>query len=351
MNDPSFSTAPTAPTAPTRLHRREFLRLAGLGFVAAHTLLPAGPLAAAPSPFLIDPTRPPAGTFGLSVSSGDPSPTGVLLWTRVNPEAIVPEAVLGVEVALDAAFTQTVVRARVPANQLLAALDYTVRVDLNGQLLPNTRYFYRFIYNGTASRTGRARTLPAPGDAALASLKLAVVNCQDFTNGYYPAYNYLADDATVDFVVHLGDFIYETTGGTSFQDAPFPDRQIRLPSSAAGNVARDLGDYRVLYRAYRSDAFLQRALENFTWMVIWDDHEMANDQFHDYAGNSQGAPDHPFAADAAALRQLKLDSQQAWFEYNAAPRAARSGRHGHLSKAVHLPEVPLRHPGRARPHR
>jgi alkaline phosphatase D len=45
---------------------------------------------------------------------------------------------------------------------------------------------------------------------------------------------------------------------------------------------------------------------------------MANDNYHDYANNSQGAPDHPFNADADKvnkLRQLKFESQQAWFEY------------------------------------
>lgn len=315
-------TATAAAPAADPRSRREFLRLLGAGFLATYTVVPLASSARGQSasplpPFLIVGPDSDNTMFPQSVASGDPTPSGVILWSRVAPGMILANEPLGVEVALDNSFSQTVLRVRVPASQLTATLDYTLRVDVDRRLQPNTIYFYRFIYRGIVSRVGRARTLPT-ADAALASLKLAVVNCQDYTNGYYPAYNYLADDPTVDFVVHLGDFIYETTGGTSFQDAPFPDRQIQLPSSPTGNIARDLGDYRLLYRTYRTDPFLRRALENFTWMTIWDDHEMANDQFHDTANNSQGAPDHPFAADPNALRQLKLDSQQAWFEYNAA---------------------------------
>lgn len=74
----------------------------------------------------------------------------------------------------------------------------------------------------------------------LAKLKLAVLNCQDYTNGYYAALSRLADDESIDFVVHLGD-------------------------------------YRHLYQRVRSDPFMQQAMENHTWIIATDDHETADD--------------------------------------------------------------------------
>ena len=45
-----------------------------------------------------------ARVFDLSVSSADPSLTGVILWTHINPDAIRPNESLYLQVALDAAF-------------------------------------------------------------------------------------------------------------------------------------------------------------------------------------------------------------------------------------------------------
>ena len=109
---------------------------------------------------------------------------------------------------------------------------------------------------------------------------MGVITCQDYTNGYYGALEQLSQD-DVDFVVHLGDFIYETSGDPRFQRQPFEDRTFSLPSG--GEAALNLEDYRFLYRLYRSDAFLQKLLEQHTLIAIWDDHETANDCYWDYA--------------------------------------------------------------------
>ena len=310
------STTPSTPTtlvAPGRHgNRREFLRLLGLGFLASYTVMSAGEATAAEDAAVDE-----AGTtFPQSVSSGDPTPTGVICWTRLAPGVVTGNDGLVLEIALDRDFTRRELRVRVPAAQITPVLDHTVRVDLDGRLKPDTIYYYRFIYRGVRSRTGRARTLPHPHDDAFDALKLAVINCHDYTNGFYGAFGAIASDASIDFVLHVGDFIYETTSNTSFQDAQ--ERPITLPSGST--VALGLDDYRTLYQTYRTDTNLRAALENHTWMVIWDDHEMANDQYHDYPNDSAGAPDHPYTKEANAadlLRQLKFDSQQAWFEYSA----------------------------------
>ena len=256
-------------------------------------------------------------TFPQSVASGDPTSSGMILWTRLAPAAVTGTDILALEVALDSGFTQIQLRVRVPAEQITAALDYTLRIDLDRHLQANTIYYYCFVYQNVSSRTGRARTLPHKNDDSLNSLKLAVLNCQDYTNGYYGAFGFIAADPTIDFVLHVGDFIYETTGGTEFQSGPFPDRNLILPTDPTSTAALGLADYRFLYQNYRSDPNLRDTLENFN---DYSDTEHPN--------GSQGAPDHPYTSspqnyDAGAhtsaqlLHQLKLDSQQAWFEYTA----------------------------------
>ena len=337
-------SAPGHPVDTPRLaagqtNRREFLRLLGLGFLASYTTVSLDAAGAAvvsgrqTDPFGVRAVDDVGTTFPQSVASGDPTSSGMILWTRLLPTAVTGVDPLALEVALDAAFTQLQLRVNIPAGQVTATLDYTVRVDLDRHLHPNTIYYYRFIYQNVSSRTGRARTLPLANDATVSSLKFAVLNCQDYTNGYYGAFAAMAQDTTIDYVLHVGDFIYETTGGTEFQSEPYPERNIILPIDPSSQAALGLADYRFLYQTYRSDPALRDTLENFTWMVMWDDHEMANDQYHDYTdteypNGSQGAPDHPYTTSpqdydggaytsAQLLHQLKLDSQQAWFEYTA----------------------------------
>ena len=64
----------------------------------------------------------------------------------------------------------------------------------------------------------------------------------------------------------MGDFIYETSGDPRFQSLPFPDRAFVLPSG--GRVALDLTDYRFSYRAYHSDKFLRKLLEQHTMIAV-----------------------------------------------------------------------------------
>lgn len=294
--------------------RREFLKLCGrasayawvapylLTFDRRHALAQSR----APSGLRADS----AGWFDLSVASGDPSPSGVVLWTHLRPDVVSNDRELLFQVAADAAFEQLVLEGRVPASAVSVEQDYTVRVDLDGRLGAGQRYFYRFIYANVVSRVGRCQTLPTGSPA---SLTLGLLTCQDYTNGYYGALRQLAQDESIDFVVHVGDIIYETVGDPSFQTLPFDDRKLVLPSGQG--VVQGLQDYRALYRSYRRDPSFQLALERHTFIVVPDDHETANDCYWDYQLDTLGAPDHPFAGDAGALRQLKLDSQRAWLEY------------------------------------
>lgn len=266
----------------------------------------------------------PGEGFPQSVASGDPTPTGAILWTRVDPAvtqgigkdefdprlfardapatetfaALRRGSFVRFEVATDPDFGRVVRRGYAP---IYRDFDNVVKVDLDGQLQPRSLYYYRFTtLDGHTSRVGRFKTVAAE-TAALTTLRLGCVTCGDYTSGYYHAYRLLAQEE-VDLVVHLGDYIYEAVGAEGYQN-PLPDRQIQLPS---GNVkATTLEDYRTLYRIYRSDPDLQALHERHAMAVIWDDHEFANDAYAATAPDDNPTPD-PLRRNAAS---------QAWFEY------------------------------------
>lgn len=319
----------------TRIPRRRFLGILGLGlatpYVASFGRMRRVLAQASP--------RNASSVFTLSVASGDPSPTGVVLWTRIDPLAYRAGEDLYFEVAEDAGFAIQAFEGLVPAMEIGPQRDYTVKIDLDGELQPHRRYYYRFVYRDVASNTARCRTTPLPG-ASMSSLKLALLSCQDYTNGYYSVFNHIATDDSLHFVLHLGDFTYETVGDRRFQPLPFADRRITLPNGF-GEV-RDIEDYRHLYRTFRSDPFLQRALEAHTWIITTDDHDTANNCYWDYERDTLGAPDHPyqkdpdFGNDPALLRMLKLDAQRAWAEYVPARVTVNPGAtHPHQFLSTH----------------
>ncbi len=254
--------------------------------------------------------------FPQSVASGGPTPTGVICWTRIAPDAYRDDATLGLEVAADDEFESLVTSAAVPATEFGRQHDYTVRVDLDGELSPDRRYYYRFRYDGVESNVGRCRTLPAP-DADPEELSLAVTSCQHYQNGYFGALGHVAD-ADVDFVLHLGDYIYESADQR--YRAPgarsYPGRKVSLPSGES--VVSTLADFRTLYRTYRADERLQRAHEQHTFLRCWDDHAVTNNRYWDYDADAPAAPDHPRGDDPAFMRQLTADGIQSWWEYTPA---------------------------------
>ncbi|WP_163836125.1 alkaline phosphatase D family protein [Spartinivicinus ruber] len=256
--------------------------------------------------------------FPVSIASGDPSDTGIILWTRLSPTEYIEYEPLVFEIYADYKADILLVQGQVDT-KLIQYTDFTIKVDLSGQLQPATTYYYRFIYKGVNSRIGRCKTLPAASHE-IEKIKFAVLTCQDYTNGYYGAYHAVATNREIDFVVHLGDFIYESVGDKRFQSDKYTDRKIKLSNDYG--VAMSLDDYRTIYRTYRQDPWLRQALENHSWIITTDDHEVANDCYWDYQQDTLGAPDHPYANKPEfahqrldKLRELKLSAQQAWCEY------------------------------------
>ncbi|WP_435076393.1 alkaline phosphatase D family protein [Halococcus sp. AFM35] len=260
--------------------------------------------------FDFDATADPAETFPQSVASGGPTPTGVILWTRLAP-AVFDGGTVGVEVATDEDFGNVVYSGVIADDQRIRSHDYTVKVDLDGQLASNREYHYRFVYDGVASRTGRCRTLPRP-DESPESVRFAVLACQNYHNGYYPAFHRVAEE-DVDFIVHVGDSIYESNDERFA--GPYTDDYDRGTSLPSGHErVQGLADYRYLYRTYRSDEFYQAALESHTLIVSWDDHEFVDDFYWDDRRDAP-AGNHPRGDDPEFMTDLVADAMHAWWEY------------------------------------
>ena len=241
-----------------------------------------------------------------SVASGDPTPSGVIAWTRLSPAAYEKGEPVGIEAARDEEFNDIAYRGVVPESAVGPENDYTVNVDLDGLLDSDRHYFYRFVHDGDTSRTGRCRTLPQP-DASPDSVRFAVLSCNRYEHGYYGALAHVAED-DVDFIVHTGDLIYEYAG-----EGQQPGRDIWLPNGK--DVAHTLDDFRHLHRTYRGDEFMQRALERHTMIHTWDDHEIVNNRWWNYDQNAPNTASHPFGDNPEKMRRLYVEGIKALTEY------------------------------------
>lgn len=296
--------------------RRQFI-LGGGTAVASLALLGAAQASGvgAALRFLDDPGRPRIDrvdqdyqVYPHSVSSGDPTPTGCILWTRIAPAAYDAQEDVWFEVALAPDFKQVTARGRIPSGQVRAEAAHTVRVDIDGLLGSDRWYHYRFIHAGVASKPGRLRTAPAT-DADVEKLRFAVFSCSNFPDGHFNGYGMAVQDQ-VDYVLHLGDFIYE-------YNAPEPSiagRPIVLPSGKSRMVSREDLDY--VYATYRSDKNLRLLLEQHTMMHIADDHEIANNRYYDYAEERyHGDGGFPIDEDAAATGAYFLAAMKAYYDW------------------------------------
>jgi alkaline phosphatase D len=202
--------------------------------------------------------------FALGVASGDPTPKGMVLWTRLAPD---PLAIGGglpaepyevdFELARDDAFDKIV-----RSGTTLAIPDeaHSVRVELDG-LAPHHEYFYRFRVGHDISPVGRTHTTP-PGESMVPAVVFAFVSCQNYADGFFTPYADVAA-SDIDAVIHLGDYIYE--GGARVVRAHSPRAEIRT-----------LDEYRIRHGQYKTDVDLQAAHAAHPWLVTWDDHEFKN---------------------------------------------------------------------------
>ncbi len=234
-------------------------------------------------------TRFETSPFTLGVASGDPTATGIVLWTRLAVDPLngggMPPQPVEVEwrVAADEQMSRTV-----KSGATVAAREWghTVHVEVEG-LRPQTWYWYQFRAGNELSAVGRTRTFPA-ARADVDRARFGFVSCQHYEQGLYTALEHMAGE-DLDFALHLGDYIYENPGG--------PNRVRRH----VGGELLTLEDYRNRYAQYKSDPALQAVHVRFPWIVVWDDHEVDNN----YAGltSESNDPVEEFAKRRAAAYQ------------------------------------------------
>lgn len=229
--------------------------------------------------------------FQLGVASGDPSPDGVVLWTRLAPSPLdgggMPATPVEVawQIADDEAMTKVVQQGTAIAHPEWA---HSVHVEVNG-LKPDRWYWYQFKVGGEVSQKGRTRTVPA-ADATPERLRFAFASCQHFENGLFTAYEHMIKE-DLDLVVHLGDYIYEYGG---------QDKRVR---KHVGPECTTLAGYRTRYAQYKTDTALQAMHAAVPWLVTPDDHEVEDNYANAIAGHPEGGNPEVFLKRRAAAYQ------------------------------------------------
>ncbi len=217
--------------------------------------------------------------FPYGVASGDPTHSDIVLWTRIELQkkyAYGDSYAVQWQIAEDQDFKSIVNKGEVLTNQYC---DFSVKVDVEN-LQSGRVYYYRFIYGNVISEVGRTRTLPK---GRLDALTLAIASCSNYPFGYFNAYEVIATDEEIDFVLHLGDYIYEygidgygSSTGIEIGRNHNPSHEII-----------SLQDYRQRHAQYKADRSSRLMHAAHPLIAIWDDHESTNNPYMHGAQNHQ----------------------------------------------------------------
>jgi len=264
----------------------------------------------------------PESLFSHGVASGDPTADAVVIWTRVSPES--PASTDDVEVFWEMALDQDFLkRTAAGAATTDAARDFTVKVDVPG-LLWGRNYYYRFATQGRWSPIGRTRLAPKGNEPT--QLRFGVCVGSGYAFGYYHGYRHMAARADLDAVLHLGDYYYEYGNDDLGVFAP---RLFEPPHETV-----TLEDYRMRLGQARRDEDLQEAHRQHPFIVVWDDHETANNSWLGGAQNHDPGTEGPWPDRVAAARQ-------AFFEWipireNPGNQLYRTIKYGNLADIIML---------------
>jgi len=205
--------------------------------------------------------------FTLGIASGDISDDAVVLWTRLAPEPLAEYGGVGPvavpvrwELARDALMSEVIQRGESLAEPGFA---HSVHIDVR-RLEPNTEYWYRFNIGDWTSQTGRTKTLPARSRHT-SSVRFVTTSCQNYTHGEFLAYEHIIAEQP-DFVIHLGDYIYDTSFGESYRQHESEEVPVTLEA------------FRQRHALYKTDQQLQRAHAALPFFTIVDNHDATEDR-------------------------------------------------------------------------
>ncbi|KAJ9629809.1 hypothetical protein H2203_002190 [Taxawa tesnikishii (nom. ined.)] len=241
--------------------------------------------------------------FTHGVASGDPYPDSVILWTRVAPMVrnVNDNSTVSGYVPLYGHGTVNVSTAPVCVQFKVAKtsdfahvessgtvytssdIDYTVEAN---NLTAFTRYYYQF---NVCNSNNTSPLGPF---------------------GFFNAYGNPVRKDSVDYVIHLGDYIYEYAGdgdygyGYSIDRVPQPER-----------IITTLYDYRTRLATYRTDLDLLASHQNYPWIPVWDDHEVSDNTYRDGASELNNTEASFIQDGGVSVDQRKMNAVRAYFEW------------------------------------
>ncbi|CAD0089661.1 unnamed protein product [Aureobasidium vineae] len=220
--------------------------------------------------------------FTHGVASGDPYPKSVILWTRLAHSLASDRS--NVTVSGDVEFYNHETEEYIRASKHKVCTQWRIASDANLTCVVDESTVYT-----TSDIDFTIKTSPS-ADQKIDNIGLAVHSCSYFPNGYSNAYGNAARKDRVDYVIHLGDYIYESSVGVQGRDA-----RATIPSRALLN----LYDYRTRIAQYRTD----------------DDHEVANNGYRDGFSAMNNTEDSFVRSGGVSVDQRKINAVRAYFEW------------------------------------
>ena len=213
--------------------------------------------------------------YPFGVASGDVGPDRIVLWTRTVPGA---EVEWHLERADDSG---SLLGGRADSDASTGA----VHVPVDG-LTAGVQYRYWFESRGERSPQGLFRTIPTDRP-----VRFAVVSCAKHNSGFFNAYRAVARMGDLDFVLHLGDYIYEAAEIPTGKQTAGID--IGRPMEPLGDCMT-ASDYDTRYALYRRDQDLLALHSNHAMIATIDDHELSDNAWLGGAQEHDDATDGPW---------------------------------------------------------
>ena len=255
------------------MRRREFIR-----YVSSGLALGAGPFAQAPAIITSDRDRP---RIDYGVSAGPSAPGRAIVWAHVDrPSRLVVEY----------ATTSTYADAqRVRGTIATPATGLNAHAEIGGWRAGQDVFYRAHFEDISRARQasdpaeGHFRTAPTAGQRVRIAWSADVCGQGwgiDTSRGGMRLFKTMLD-ADPDLFVHVGDTIY--ADGPLREEVPLDDGTIwrNLVTPAKSKVAETLDEYRGNHLYNRLDEHYRRFAAQVGQVVMWDDHEVRDNWFHD----------------------------------------------------------------------